>query len=103
MKKGYSSNIEPQGIYPDTSGNVAIEINELERLEIHFFNEGTPVGSIRSISPLPIGSTLDMEKGIFYWQAGLGYLGRYELEFVMEDKHSKLTKTNVIVNIVPRQ
>jgi hypothetical protein len=103
FKKGYSPNIKLQGIYPDASGNVAIEINELERLEIHFFNEGTPVGSIRSISPLPIGSTLDMEKGIFYWQAGLGYLGRYELEFVMEDKHGKLTKTNAIVNIVPCQ
>jgi hypothetical protein len=103
IKKGYSSNIELQGIYPDAGGNVAIEINELERLEIHFSNEGTPVGSIRSISPLPIGSTLDMEKGIFYWQVGLGYLGRYELEFVMEDRHSKLTKTNVIVNILPHQ
>lgn len=103
VKKGYSSNIEPQGIYPDNSGNVTVEISELERLEIHFSKGNIPVKSIRNISPLPVGSTLDMEKGIFYWQAGLGYLGRYELGFVLQDQDSKLSKINLIVNIVPRQ
>jgi hypothetical protein len=103
FKKGYSPNIEPQGIYPDASGNVTVEINELERLEIHFSKDNTPVRSIRSTTQLPVGSTLDMGKGIFYWQAGLGYLGRYELGFVIRDKDGKVSKTNVIVNIVPRQ
>jgi hypothetical protein len=103
FKKGYSPNIEPQGIYPDAGGNVAIEISELERLEIHFSNDDTPLRSIQSTTQLPVGSTLDMGKGIFYWQAGLGYLGRYELGFIMQDKDGKLTKINIIVNIVPRQ
>jgi hypothetical protein len=103
FKKGYSPNIEPQGIYPDASGNVTIEISELERLEIHFSKDDTPVRSIQSTTQLPVGSTLDVGKGIFYWQAGLGYLGRYELGFVIQDKEGKVSNTNVIVNIVPRQ
>jgi hypothetical protein len=103
IKKGYHPNIKPQHFYPDASGNVTVEISELERLEIHFSKDNTPVKSIRNISPLPVGSTLDMEGGIFYWQAGLGYLGRYELGFVMQDKDGKLSKINLIVNIVPRQ
>lgn len=103
VKKGYQSNAKPQHLYPDAGGNVTIEINELERLEINFSNEKTPVEFIWSTTQLPVGSTLDMEKGIFYWQAGLGYLGRYDLGFVMQDKYGRLTKTDVIVNIVPRQ
>ncbi|MBL0157631.1 MAG: peptidoglycan DD-metalloendopeptidase family protein [Bryobacterales bacterium] len=31
---------------------------------------------------LPIGSTFDAESGTFYWQAGPGFLGRFELEFL---------------------
>jgi hypothetical protein len=103
VKKGYHPSIKPQRFYPDASGNVTIEINELERLEIHFSSENAPVKSIRSTTQLPVGSTLDMEKGIFYWQAGLGYLGRYELGFVVQNKDAKISKTNVIVNIVPHQ
>ena len=32
--------------------------------------------------PLPPGSTFDPETGIFSWQLGPGFLGRYELAFV---------------------
>jgi hypothetical protein len=103
VKKGYHPNMKPQSFYPDASGNVTVEISELERLEIHFSKDDTPVKSIRNISPLPVGSTLDMEEGIFYWQAGLGYLGRYELGFVMQDRDGKLSKVNLLVNIVPHQ
>lgn len=103
VKKGYHPNMNPQNFYPDASGNVTVEISELERLEIHFSNDDTPVRSIRSTTQLPVGSTLDMEKGIFYWQAGLGYLGRYEMGFVVQDKYGKLSKINLLVNIVPHQ
>jgi hypothetical protein len=103
VKKGYHPNIRPRRFYPDASGNVTVEINELERLEIHFSNDNTMVKSIWSTTQLPVGSTLDMEKGIFYWQAGLGYLGRYDLGFVIRDTDGKVSKTNVIVNIVPHQ
>jgi hypothetical protein len=31
---------------------------------------------------LPVGSSLDKEKGIFYWQPAAGFLGAFDLEFV---------------------
>ncbi|NIM16943.1 MAG: hypothetical protein GTO45_33665 [Candidatus Aminicenantes bacterium] len=42
IKKGYNENIEPQIVYPDENGTIHVEIEELERLEIHL-NEGTEV------------------------------------------------------------
>jgi hypothetical protein len=37
------------------------------------------------LKPLPIGSTLDSERGIFYWQSGPGFLGTYDFVFIKED------------------
>jgi hypothetical protein len=37
------------------------------------------------LKPLPIGSTLDSERGIFYWQPGPGFLGTYDFVFIKED------------------
>ncbi len=34
---------------------------------------------------LPLGSTLDGQAGIFYWQPGPAYLGAYDLVFIRED------------------
>ncbi|NIM15320.1 MAG: hypothetical protein GTO45_25365 [Candidatus Aminicenantes bacterium] len=79
IKKGYNKNIEPREIYPDNNGIITIEIKELERLEIHFFDNKK---SALHLSPLPIGSTLDAARGIFYWSPGPGFLGEYELVFV---------------------
>ena len=31
---------------------------------------------------LPIGSTLDKENGIFYWQPGPGFIGEYRFVFI---------------------
>jgi len=66
----------------DTSERL-IEIEELGRIEV-------PVGAARGHlivnserSPLPIGSTL--KNGVFYWQAGPGFVGEYPLAFERSD------------------
>jgi hypothetical protein len=46
--------------------------------------------------PLPVGSTL--KGGRFYWGAGLGFVGSYDLVFEREDS----TEMRVHVNITPR-
>ena len=80
VKKGYNPGIEPKIIYPDESGNITIEIRELERIEIHFPDPGlTGEPRILNIFPLPIGAAVDQKRGVFYWQPGPGYLGFYEL------------------------
>ncbi len=83
--KGYEKNVEPEKMIPNENGLIHITIKELERLEIHFFD------SRPNISPLPIGSTLDMKRGIFYWQPGPGFLGTFEL-----------VKKKILITIVPR-
>ncbi|MGD2093337.1 MAG: hypothetical protein PVH61_44665, partial [Candidatus Aminicenantes bacterium] len=107
--KGYNQNIEPQIIYPDGSGDINIEIKELERVEVHFNRVPSPRGlseGKRGLAPLPnnsesstgftfgfqiignrlaalpIGSFLDSKNGIFFWQPGPGYLGDHKLVFI---------------------
>jgi hypothetical protein len=79
--KGYKKNAAPQMVYPDENGIITVEIKELERLEIHF-----PASPVNSLSPLPVGSTLDKGRGIFYWQPGPGFRGVYEFVFLNKVK-----------------
>lgn len=79
IMKGYGQAKEPASpelVYPGDGGIITVDIEELERVEVHF------PGSTYSLSPLPIGSTLDAHAGIFYWQPGPGYVGDYKYEFI---------------------
>jgi hypothetical protein len=97
VKKGYRDS-KPQTIYPNDNGDITIEIKELERLEIHFSDPGTP---ILNLSSLPIGSTLDRERGVFYWQPGPGFIGEYPLIFMRKNKNNEMTKKTIIIKIKP--
>jgi hypothetical protein len=110
--KGYSNHGPRQKIYPDENGIIVVEIKELERVEIHLQGKHSwqPVPTRANyrgymkvndrLRSLPVGSTLDIERGIFYWQPGVGFLGEYPLVFM--EKHSgQWVKRNIIVRIVP--
>ena len=83
-------------MYPDEEGVTHIEIRELERVEIHFSPE------VVNISPLPIGSTLDVGRGIFYWQPGPGFIGQYRMVFEEKEATGPLSRKEVVVTIVPK-
>jgi subtilisin family serine protease len=112
IKEGYHPNAEPVAVYPDDKGMITIEIKELERIEIRLFPVGAAgpgplysgfqvIGS--QLKPLPIGSTLDMERGIFYWQPGPGFLGQYEFVFTKNPSpHEVKIKKTIKITIVPR-
>jgi hypothetical protein len=79
-----------------------VEIKELERLEINLSDDGVSEGYLvvgDQLRELPIGSTLDRERGIFYWQPGPGFVGEYHLVFLEKDNEGQLTRKNIIVNI----
>jgi len=110
--KGYNATIHPQTIYPDENENINIEIKELERIEI-LLSEGTgrlaplsgcagflEVGS--QLRPLPCGSSLDSENGIFYWQPGPGYIGEYRLIFIVREKTRELPRKYITIKINPK-
>jgi hypothetical protein len=76
----------------DDDGVLRVEIGELERIELDL---GASSGGLlinREERSLPIGSTL--KGGVFYWQAGLGFFGDYDLIFRrpgLSDLHARIT------------
>ncbi len=86
-----------------------IEIREMERVVIKI-NEGREsvlVAGYLSVGndlrSLPIGSTLDMDRGIFYWHPGPGFLGEYRLVFVEKRFTGKTVKRKITIIITPRR
>lgn len=51
---------------------------------------------------LPIGSTLDMEKGIFYWSPGPGFIGKYQLVFIARSETGTFVKRLLTIEIAPK-
>jgi hypothetical protein len=105
IKKGCHPNVEPVTVYPNEKGIITIEIKELERVEIHFLDSTVNI-ELRTLnlSPLPIGSTLDSERGIFYWQPGPGFIGEYRFVFILSEKEKTgmMSKKDIIIKIIPK-
>jgi len=97
-------------MYPNENGIIEIEIKELERIEIHVTQarEDAPMFHYTGylvvndqLRPLPIGSTLDSQRGIFYWQPGVGFYGDYELVFIKQNNTGR-NAVRVKVRILPK-
>lgn len=103
-QRGYGKDGVADFMEPDPYGTAEIEIREVERVE--FVLGGGVLGSYTVIEdqlrPLPIGSTLDKEKGIFYWQPGPGFLGEYDLVFIKSDEFGLQKAINVRIKIRPK-
>jgi len=100
IKKGYNHDVEPQTVYPDSNGIITIKIKELERLEIHLFEPTLNVEPrTLNISWLPIGSTLDRKRGIFYWQPGPGFIGDYEFVFIEKPGSGELNRKVISIRV----
>jgi hypothetical protein len=82
---------------PDASGSYSIEMEQLGRIELSLgASKGYQVVGGQA-EDLPLGSTL--KAGVFYWQAPLAFLGKYDMVFERPDG----TQTRVRVNIVPKR
>ena len=86
----------PEALVADADGAYSVTMEELGRIELQ-------IGAVRGYQiingeahHLPIGSTL--RAGVFYWGAGPGFLGPYELRFDRPDG----TVAAVHVNIQPK-
>lgn len=82
-----------------------VDATEMEIVKIKLNNTGCKGYMLQEgkLYPLPTGSTLDSENGIFYWQPGYGYMGRFPLVFVKEGTDGKLVREDVTVNIKPKK
>ena len=103
--KGYETNAELaelEMIYPNDQGMRTVEIKQLERIELHFGRERKISGWMvvgKQLHPLPIGSYIDPDGGIFCWQTGTAFLGKYQLIFIEKDPYGNPIGKNIVVKI----
>src|SRR5262249_21170438 len=96
LLRGFDPNRLPETISANQNGEYSIGMEQLGRIELN-------VGAVEGYQlvggqhrPLPVGSSI--EDGIFYWQAGLGFLGDFHLFLQRADS----TLVSVKVTIVPK-
>ncbi len=114
VKKGFAQNAEPEIVFPDNHGRVVIRMKELGRLEVHLNETPLPLRGSGTLHHygylsvngqrrlLPAGSFMDMERGIFYWQPGFAFYGRYNLEFITRNAEGEMTRKRLTVDIRAR-
>ena len=91
-----------QWVSPTPAGTRIIEVAEGERIEVQL-----PTGTDARYAgaqvvngqwrALPIGSSLDAQAGVFYWQPGAGFLGRYDLVFAPSKGSGAAVQVGVVV------
>lgn len=107
IRKGYDMLTLPETVFPDENGQYHIYITELERLEIQFFPQkmdrsfNVDMNHIQLLTPPVTGSSLDRDRGKFYWQPGPGFLGQHRLEFAVGQVEHQVFRQSVIVHILP--
>ena len=105
VRQGFIRRENPEVIQPDHFGTIRIEIEEVEGLELDLGRGKAYQGYLvvgREHRPLPIGSTLDQDKGVFSWMPGPGFLGTYDLIFLRDDGFGVKRKIPVKVIIRPK-
>jgi len=109
VKRGFKGDIQAQEVFPGENDMNRVVIKELERIVVylsHPFSNGCTYDGYmvvgRQLKPLPIGSTLDPGRGVFYWQPGPGFIGEYRFVFIEKRQDRDMSRKNIIVKIVPR-
>lgn len=104
-RRGYEADTVPTAMRSGGDGLYEpIVLEELERIELNL--PTAPVGAnwtgaLRAgdeMRPLPVGSTLDEENGVFYWQLGPGFLGEFQFEFSQPGK----PVVPITIRVVPK-
>lgn len=109
VKKGFNPDAEPVEHHHGADGIITVELEELQRLELHLslknaspngFHGYAMVGG--RLRALPIGSTLDTARGVFYWHPGPGFLGEYFFTFAVTARDGAVKRKDLRVVIRPR-
>jgi len=87
-------------------GTRIVDVNESDRVEIQLpSRDGKPWlgyqvvnGALRS---LPIGSSLDAQTGRFSWHPAAGFVGAYDLQFVVQDSDTDVERVAIRLVVGP--
>ena len=107
VKKAASDDQTPELVFPEWSGAIRVRTHETEQVEVRLASQfddspATYEGYVAMngrMRPLPVGSTLDANTGVFTWQPGPGFIGRYEFVFLRTGSNGLKTRIPVIVRI----
>jgi hypothetical protein len=97
VRHGLNRNRRLEPIAQDSDGGYSVTMEEVGLIEVYLGAAGGNTLVNGEARALPTGSTL--KGGIFYWQPGPGFLGKYTMLFARPDG----TKIPVEVNIVPKR
>ena len=103
--RGFKRHSRPETVLVDNLGIVNIEIREVERVAVDLGKGIDYKGYMivgKELRPLPIGSTLNMQKGIFFWLPGPGFIGEYNLVFLVQDETGLKRRINTKIKILPK-
>ncbi len=100
LKKGFNPEAAPSILLPSEKGEVRLKTRLLERMVIHLPPNAAGYLEVKnSYRSLPVGSTLDREKGIFYWVPGPGCWGEYRLVFFSVNSRGETVKKAIRVTV----
>lgn len=105
-RHGYDETTPFQALVSDGASPAILEGEELDRFEI-LLGRGVPASEYtgymrvgRQLGPLPIGSRLDATT--FTWQAGVGFVGEYDLVFVRWSGDRAVARHDVRILLHPK-
>jgi hypothetical protein len=111
VTKVASDDPTPQVVYPEWTGTVQVNTQETEHVEIRVANQFDEAGGVYEgyvvagdrLRPLPVGSSLDAQSGVFKWQPGPGFVGTYDFVFIRRLQGGYKTRIPVKLTIEPKQ
>ncbi len=112
MRTGFSLTAPTKPVAPGLGGARHVRAIERDRVEIRL-NSSTRPGGDRDyagylvvdgmLRELPIGSSFDPDRGIFYWQPGLAFTGAYDFLFIRTKADGTRERIPVRVTLQPRE
>ena len=103
-RRGWDLESPLRAFESDASGRVVVRSEEVNRVELRL-GTGRHEGYLRTsegLMPLPIGSQLDGETGVFTWAPGVGFVGAYDFVFVRHAGNEAAVRRDVRIVLQPK-
>jgi hypothetical protein len=111
LRTGFNVNAPARTVAPSISGARHVRATERDRVEIRLnaspraWTDGEYAGYLVDgdrLRELPIGSSFDPDRGIFYWQPGLAFSGAYDFLFIRTRADGTREQIPVRVTLEPQ-